>query len=220
MFGSNYVGKQQNQTAYIKRFVEGEMPDVWTIRPFESQPSIQPATSLDVVIPLDLYVEGTIYGTVVTPSDARLKYDVDYLPQDLPLMQLRPCTFRYKNDATKQLHYGFIAQEFIGVFPHIVRGNNGLLGIAMEELIPLLVKHVQMLQQEFDRAQKTAKEQKKKFNEEMETLQEENKKQQKYNEAQNQELQELRELKETLKEELKELKKIKEDLQKEWKKHK
>lgn len=85
-------------------------------------------------------------GTIQT-SDARLKRDVEDIPQGLSFIQsLRPVSYRW-NDSKSQLHYGFIAQE---VEPHIpsdaalvARGE--VMGMNYAELTAPLVRAVQEL---------------------------------------------------------------------------
>ena len=66
------------------------------------------------------------------------------------LHQLRPVTFRYKQDAQGQRQYGLIAEEVARVYPElVVRGAKGEVeSVQYHELIPMLLNEVQHQQQE------------------------------------------------------------------------
>jgi hypothetical protein len=88
-------------------------------------------------------------GTVV--SSARYKRDIqDMGAQSQKLWQLRPVTFRYKQDAQGQRQYGLIAEEVAKVYPELVtKGTDGKIeSVQYQELIPLLLNEVQHRQQE------------------------------------------------------------------------
>ena len=83
-----------------------------------------PVNSLyNVYIPNNLYVGGTIYGTVVAPSDEKLKENIAPLEFDFTdkIMQLQPKSYRYISDTTQKIHYGLIAQEVEQIFPGMVQ---------------------------------------------------------------------------------------------------
>ena len=106
-----------------------------------------------------IYVAG-----VYNLSDGRFKEDVSDLTEALgSLLQLRPVTFRWRNqqdaggteeDAAASapqvdggLQYGFIAQEIEEVLPDVVTtAEGGVKAINYTSLIPLLVRSVQELQ--------------------------------------------------------------------------
>jgi len=61
MSGANYNGKQPNNTAYVKNFVEGNPFDIWTLDSVNNIEVITPTPSLtDVYIPGNLYISGEI----------------------------------------------------------------------------------------------------------------------------------------------------------------
>jgi len=70
-------------------------------------------------------------------------------------MKLRPTQFTFKSDMHKNIHYGFIAQEFEEHFPELVVSKidkhvANLKAINYLELVPLLVYQIQKMQKEID----------------------------------------------------------------------
>jgi hypothetical protein len=61
------------------------------------------------------------------------------------VLQLRPVTFAYKNDAKGITQYGLIAEEVAAVYPELVTHTptGEVQGVRYEELIPMLVNEVQ-----------------------------------------------------------------------------
>ena len=64
------------------------------------------------------------------------------------LLQLRPVTFRYKQDAQGELQYGLIAEEVAEVYPELVtRSENGEIeSVRYPVLIPMLLNELQRQQ--------------------------------------------------------------------------
>jgi hypothetical protein len=88
-------------------------------------------------------------GTVL--SSARYKRDIDDMGErSQGLFQLRPVTFRYKQDPQGQPQYGLIAEEVAQVYPElVVRGTKGEVeSVQYHELIPMLLNELQHQQQE------------------------------------------------------------------------
>ena len=54
-------------------------------------------------------------------------------------------TFTYKSDDKQKKHYGFIAQEVEKLYPSLITMIDGKKHVDYEEIIPILVKHVQIL---------------------------------------------------------------------------
>ena len=82
----------------------------------------------------------------VAASSLRYKRDVRSLDnRSQRLWQLRPVTFRYKQDPQGQRQYGLIAEEVAKVFPElVVRGSKGELeSVQYRELIPLMLNEMQ-----------------------------------------------------------------------------
>ncbi len=97
---------------------------------------------------------------VYTPSDSRLKKDIEAMDDDITekLLQLHPVSYRYKaeeNDAKPTL--GFLAEEVQGVFPELVgesenrNGQGSYLSLNYSGFGVLAVKAVQEQQTEIER---------------------------------------------------------------------
>jgi hypothetical protein len=100
-----------------------------------------------------LYINGSGYlnaAAWVYSSDRRLKENISYIQSGLPVIeQLKPVKFDYIKGDKKQV--GFIAQEVEEVLPDIItKGEDGMLGMKTESIIPYLVKAVQEQQAEIE----------------------------------------------------------------------
>jgi Chaperone of endosialidase len=87
----------------------------------------------------------------VVSSSARYKRDIHPMGErSQGLFQLRPVTFRYKQDPLGQRQYGLIAEEVAKVYPELVtKGPDGKVeSVQYHELIPMLLNEVQHQQQE------------------------------------------------------------------------
>jgi hypothetical protein len=101
------------------------------------------------------YVTGTgqIYSTstsIAAISDQSQKENVVDIPYGLSeVSQLRPVKFDFKEGCASEEKglLGFIAQDVETVIPELVKtfGNDGLLGLKMGDMIPVLVKAIQEL---------------------------------------------------------------------------
>jgi hypothetical protein len=82
-------------------------------------------------------------------SDVRLKENISGITYGLnEVLQLRPVTYNYKNETSKEKKMGLIAQEVRSIIPEIVdEGNDSLkiLSVKYGDLIPVLIKAVQEL---------------------------------------------------------------------------
>ena len=81
----------------------------------------------------------------VLPSSARYKKDIQPMSdRSNRLWQLRPVTFRYKQDPS-QRQYGLIAEQVAKVYPElVVRGDKGEIeSVQYRELIPLMLNEMQ-----------------------------------------------------------------------------
>ena len=118
---SNYNGRQPNNTSYIKNFIQGTNPNLWTVIKHNAINVITPSTRLfdNLYIPGNLYVDGII----TQPSDAYLKNNIIKMDSKLSdkILSLNPSSFTFKSDANNAIHYGFIAQEFEKIFPEMIQ---------------------------------------------------------------------------------------------------
>lgn len=85
---------------------------------------------------------------VPPPSDARLKHDIQALPEGLAaVLALRPLKYAWNETPSWEdaghLHNGFLAQEVQEVLPSAVYDVDGTLRLSYDELIPVLVNAIQ-----------------------------------------------------------------------------
>jgi len=130
-------------------------------------------SSLNVYIPKNLYVAGTIFGSVVSPSDISIKENINdlYLETDLDkILELKPVQYTYKNDVESKNHYGLIAQEVEKLYPNLVYSmkystkdgesskfddeKDNIKSVNYTEIIPLLLLKIQDLQKQIDQLKK------------------------------------------------------------------
>ena len=96
---------------------------------------------------------GQIYSTstsIAAISDQSQKENVVDIPYGLTtIQQLRPVKFDFKEGCASEEKdlLGFIAQEVENVIPELVKpfGEDGLLGLKMGDMLPVLVKAIQEL---------------------------------------------------------------------------
>jgi hypothetical protein len=153
----NYNGKQPNNTAYIKNFVYGVPISLWKAVRFPNLniQALTPSSSYydNVYIPGNLYIDGSI----IKPSDELLKEDVNKLDEETTnkLLNLNVVKYCLKDDVTKKVQYGFIAQEFATEYEELVTDKpdnkySNIKGIDYLAIIPLLVHKIQQMQCEIN----------------------------------------------------------------------
>jgi hypothetical protein len=169
---ANYGGSIGDSKQFIKQFIVGGPRNlaVWKNVIYNYTPGSLPGpplyttlltpavtkTSTHVDIPVyiatDLYVNGTIYGTLATPSDEKIKENIEPI-SDLKITEfihLEPKEFTYKTDPNIK-HYGFIAQDVEKIYPNLVNNSkNGCKTINYIEIIPLLVAKINAMQKQID----------------------------------------------------------------------
>ena len=157
---ANYNGRQPNNTAYIKNFIDQPEINLWKVASYQKMdgsiksvitPSFTKYDSL--YIPGDLFVDGTIFN----PSDINLKKNINLIEVETSdkLMNLKPSSFILKNDAFNHIHYGFIAQDLENEYPELVENKpnkmyNNIKSVNYLEIIPLLVHKIQLMQKEIN----------------------------------------------------------------------
>ena len=93
---------------------------------------------------------------VIQTSDARLKTDIEPLQYGLKeILQLRPVSFKWKNEKNGTRKLGLLAQEAQPVIPEVIAndGQNGVLGMNYAELVPVLINAIKEQQQQIDNIQ-------------------------------------------------------------------
>lgn len=171
---ANYGGSVSDSKQSIKQFIVSSPRNlaIWKNVSYSSPPVtggagadpplnttlLTPAVSktpaninIPVYIPTDLYVNGTIYGTLVTPSDQNLKSNIHDISEIKinDFIRLEPKEFTYKSNPEKK-HYGFIAQNVENIYPELVNNDNIYKTINYIEIIPLLVSKINAMQKEID----------------------------------------------------------------------
>src|SRR4029077_1628651 len=66
------------------------------------------------------------------------------------VLDLRPVTFAYRNDAQGVTHYGLIAEEVAAVYPELVThtATGEVQAVRYQELVPMLLNELQREHQE------------------------------------------------------------------------
>ena len=160
---SNYGAKQANTSAYIKTFVNSSTPSLWTILNYENT-STTPPVPVPVLTPSyhnikSVYIPGDLFvdGNIISPSDINLKTNIELLDVNITnkLMNLKPSSFVFKDDLSRHIHYGFIANELENEYPELVQNKpdlkySKLKSVNYLEIIPLLVHKIQQMQKEID----------------------------------------------------------------------
>jgi hypothetical protein len=150
---TNYGGKVPDPTSSIKQFYTSDSNLItWVYKnngigkPILT-PTVQSST-LNVVIPGDL----TVKGTISTPSDIHLKEYVYEIPEETfeNVLELQPKSFCFKEDTNKKTHFGFIAQEVEELFPELVSEHNHTKHVNYLEFIPLLLGKMRQMQEEIN----------------------------------------------------------------------
>jgi len=101
--------------------------------------------------PRPVYINSNGQLGVGITSSARYKRDIHEIGEGSQgVYQLRPVTFRYKQDPQGQRQYGLIAEEVAKVYPELVtKGADGKVeSVQYHELIPMLLNEVQHQQRE------------------------------------------------------------------------
>jgi hypothetical protein len=158
---ANYNGRQPNNTAYIKTFVNDPQNNLWkTSSQTKSDGSVKSVITPSSNKIDSLYIPGDIFydGSLIGVSDVNLKKDISLIQVDTTdkLMNLKPSSFIFKGDSSNRLHYGFIAQELENEYPELVQNkpnkmyNNNLKSVNYLEIIPLLVNKIQSMQKEIN----------------------------------------------------------------------
>jgi len=157
-------GSQRQPSAFqnIKLFPQSNAANsaLWFLGQDGGVPNIFPANKVNVLIPKDLIVEGSI----LNPSDLHLKENIELISQDKSIdvnkvLKLFPVEYNYIQDTNKKLHYGLIAQEVEEYFPELVyttnrdetdKNSTSTKSVNYIELIPIMLCKMQKMQKEID----------------------------------------------------------------------
>jgi hypothetical protein len=154
----NYGGRQGNCTAYVKTFTYGIGANLWKKIRYTTTSSTN--TVITTVSPFEsLYIPGNIYvgGNIIIPSDSCIKNNISSLSCESAnkVMKLNPSSFTFKNDNSNKTYVGFIANELELLYPELVEdipdiNYAKIKAVNYLGIIPLLVKKVQLMQEEID----------------------------------------------------------------------
>jgi len=156
---ANYGGRVDSQQGNIKQFVFSSNLAQWIYKKLENGLVVQTpaAQKYPVLINNDLIVTGSIYNT----SDERLKENILSINKDNTdnLFTINPILFNYKNDSSKNKHFGVLAQDVEKVFPELVENNNisGYKTVNYQGLIPIMLAKMKLMQNEIDELKQTNK---------------------------------------------------------------
>jgi len=119
-------------------------------------------------VALDVTGDVKVSGVLSTPSDMRLKKDIETLTDVLSkIEQLRGVRYEYKDQQKYAVgpQVGVIAQELQKVFPELVRTDpDGFLSVNYSQLTGVLIQAVKEQQQEIDLLKKQMKQVMEKLN--------------------------------------------------------
>ncbi|MES2775533.1 MAG: tail fiber domain-containing protein [Bacteroidota bacterium] len=96
----------------------------------------------------------------INTSDANLKTNISASPYGLnEVMRMHPVQYNWKSNPNEDLQIGFLAQDIQKIVPEaiVVPANGDPLGMKYTELIPVLVKAIQELQNEVSELKKQLK---------------------------------------------------------------
>ena len=159
-------GSQRQPSAFqnIKLFSHSSTANsaLWFLNQGVGIINISPANKVDVLIPKDLIV----IGSILNPSDLHLKENIELISQDKSIdvngvLKLWPVKYNYIEDTNKKLHYGLIAQEVEEYFPELVHTTNRdetdkkstpsqTKSVNYIELIPIMLCKMKKMQEEID----------------------------------------------------------------------
>ena len=100
----------------------------------------------------NVHIKNTLHSNmIVIDSDARLKTNVECIdPRSMhKIDKLAPKQYHFKENP-ESLHYGFLAQEMVSLFPNLVIDASGTMAVNYLEIIPILVSKIHDLQNQVD----------------------------------------------------------------------
>ena len=157
---ANYGGRQPDNFTNVKQFVVSPSVNIadWVyskiVQP--NQIVITPSNkNLSVYINNNLTVNENLIvnGAIFNPSDLNLKEKIENIPNSKieDLLNLEPIEYKFKNDITKRIRYGLIAQDVEKIYPELINNNNlGYKAVNYIDLIPMLLLKMKYMQKEID----------------------------------------------------------------------
>lgn len=158
---ANYGGRQPDNFTNVKQFVVSSSTSIadWVyskvLQPNQTTVITPSNRKFSVYINTDLTVNQnlTVNGAIFNPSDLNLKEQVETISNSKieKLLNLEPIEYKFKNDTTKTIRYGLIAQDVEKIYPELVNNNDlGYKAVNYIELIPMLLLKMKDMQKEID----------------------------------------------------------------------
>jgi hypothetical protein len=150
----NFFGKQPSSTSYIKGYPSLSPPSPLFL--YQLIDNVNYLTPINPNINVLFKQNLVVYGTITTPSDARLKQNIKPIDPSISnkILSLLPKQYTYINNTDNHTHYGLLAQDLELVYPSLVKNDGKVKSVNYLELIPLLIAQVQSLQDQLDELKK------------------------------------------------------------------
>jgi hypothetical protein len=139
--------------------VEGSIYDIYTFMEGTIRPGFDNLTSLGA--PNHRFTDLFLVNAPTVTSDVRLKENINDLDYGLDtVMQIETISYELIDDAEDDVHLGFKAQQIQELIPEVVTvaPESGKLSMAYSEMIPVLTKAIQDLNNKLDTVLKENKE--------------------------------------------------------------
>jgi hypothetical protein len=131
--------------------IEGSTYDIYTFMEGQIRPGFDNLTTLGA--PNHRFTNLYLVNNPTVTSDIRLKDNIIETKYGLEtVMQISPVSYQLKSDENNKVHLGFKAQEIQELIPEIVTTapDSGMLSMAYSEMLPVLTKAIQELNNKLD----------------------------------------------------------------------
>lgn len=131
--------------------MEGSTYDIYTFMEGQIRPGFDNLTTLGA--PNHRFTDLYLVNNPTVTSDIRLKENIEETQYGLDtVMQITPVSYELISDANDEVHLGFKAQEIQELIPEVVNTapESGMLSMAYAEMIPVLTKAIQELNDKVD----------------------------------------------------------------------
>lgn len=150
---ANYGGRQPDNFSNVKQFVVGPSSNIAEWVYIKSSPGSLSITPARKKTSLTIDGDLTVIGSIFNPSDRLLKDEIKSISISKieNLFNLEPVEYKFKNDITKKIRYGLIAQDVEKIYPELVSNNDSdYKAVNYIELIPMLLSKMKEMQKEID----------------------------------------------------------------------
>ena len=146
-----------NNNIYIGNQGNGDESQTIRVGTAQSQTFIAGIANAAVGNAATVTIDTTTGQLGIPLSSARYKQDITPMGnRSEKMLDLRPVTFAYKDDARGTTHYGLIAEEVATVYPDLVArtASGEVQTVKYQELIPMLLNELQRQHQVLQSQQK------------------------------------------------------------------